>query len=348
MKTPCLAALLLPLSLPAQPVTHLATGHADLGLRYSASATPRLSLTVNSADTGQSYTSNQVVLVATEATRFELPPGTPFGEAGEPLWILPQSQFPGMLYLGLSAATIPAGTFSGPLTLALKRVEMPGQTNLITTGRFYAWQTAGFGQFDVFMDSANGITAADAIPLTPPGHAHYNWGFSAAGLWHVTLQAGGRVTGESTNSFSDETTLAFHVLPLRPFEQWQATNWPPATPRAIIGPEADPSGNGVPNLVEYTLGRSPTAPGSEGLPTASIVESGGQRYGALTYTHMKYATDVSCEVAATSSLTPPVWQPLTILHSVQDLGDRLRITVRDNVPLSAGQPRFYQLQVRMN
>ena len=63
---------------------------------------------------------------------------------------------------------------------------------------------------------------------------------------------------------------------------------------------------------------------------------------------MKYATDVTCDVVGTTSLAVPNWQPLTIIQSVEDLGDRERITMRDSVPVSAGQSRFYQWQVRLN
>lgn len=63
-------------------------------------------------------------------------------------------------------------------------------------------------------------------------------------------------------------------------------------------------------------------------------------------THTNSPAGVSCEGVAAASLTPPVWQSLTILHSIVDPGDRDRITMRDSVPLSAGQTRLYQLLVR--
>lgn len=335
------------LPLAAQNVAYLTSGHTDLGIFLAPSGVNRLYLQANDDDHGQSYPPNQVVLVASEASRLELPPGTPFGAEGDPLWILPQTQEPGILFLGASTETLAPSAFTGALKFNLKSIALPGQpTN--TVANFFVWQAGSFGNFDVFMNTTDGITAADAIPLPAGAHAHYNWGFSTSGLWYVTFQASGRLTGQPTDITSTNITFAFHVLPLRPFELWQATNWLPATPVSIIGPGADPDGDGVVNLVEFTLGLNPTNASRAGLPTASIVQSGGQGYGALTYTRMKYATDVTCDVLGASSLTVPSWQPLTTVYSVEDLGDRERITMRDSVPVSAGQTRFYQWQVRLN
>lgn len=349
-KSFCLPILLLSASLPTLAQTsigYLTEGHTDLGIFYSPTGANRLYMQANDDDHGVSYPPNRAVLVVSPDARFDLPPGTPFGNEGDPLWILPQSQYPGILYLGLSTETIAPGTFNGPLTFSLKSLDLPGRSSTNMTERFYVWQAGQFGDFDVFMTSANGITAADAITLPASAHAHYNWGFSTSGLWHVTFQASGRVTGEATNIASTNITFAFHVLPLRPFEQWQATNWPPATPRSIIGPAADPDGDGIPNLVEYALGLNPTNASRAGLPTASIVESGGQRYGALTYTRGKSATDVFFETQAADFLSVAVWQSLTAIHSVVDFGETEQVTIRDDLPVNTSARRFYRLQVSL-
>ena len=328
-------------------IGYLTDGHTDLGIFFNPDSTDRLSMQANDDDHGGSYPPNRAVLVVSPDAHFDLPPGTPFGNEGDPLWILPQSQYPGILYLGLSTETIAPGPFNGPLTFTLKSLDLPGRSSTNVTERFYVWQAGQFGDFNVVMNSSDGIAAADAIPLPAGAHAHYNWGFSTSGLWHVSFQASGRVTGESTNLTSTNITFAFHVLPLRPFEQWQATNWPPATPRSIIGESADPDGDGIPNLVEYALGLNPTNASRAGLPTVSIVTTNGQRYGALTYTRMKSATDVTCEVVAVSALAEPAWQLIATVHRLEDLGDRERITVRDELPVSATGQRFYRLRVAL-
>jgi hypothetical protein len=90
-----------------------------------------------------------VVLVVAEAAKTPLPAGTPFGAEGAPLWILPASQDPTLLYLGLSAEPptltgrpgIPSGVFNGNLTFRLKAVDGPGQ--------FILWQNPSPGVFDI-------------------------------------------------------------------------------------------------------------------------------------------------------------------------------------------------------
>lgn len=349
MKLNSLGLALALVALPAAAQTevgYLTDGHADLGIRYSPTDTNRLSLAANDDDHGASYPPDQVVLVVNEAARFDLPAGTPFGDAGDPLWILPQSQYPGILYLGLSTETIAPGTFTGPLTVTLKSLDLPGRVATNVTERFYVWQAGHLGEFNVLVNSPDGLTSGDALSLPASGHAHFNWGFSTSGLWHVTFQASGRVTGEASPLASTNLTFAFHVLPLRPFEQWQATNWPPATPRDILGPLGDPDGDGIPNLMEYALGLNPTNATRAGLPTASVVESNGQRYGALTYTRAKSATDCVCEAVAASRLAAD-WLTLTVVHRVEESGALERVTVRDTTPLSSGQQRFYRLRVRL-
>jgi len=230
------------------------------------------------------------------------------------------------------------------LGMRLVSVDLPAQQETNFTERCFVWQAGQFGDFDVLVNSTDGLTALDTLSLTAGGHAHFNWGFSTSGLWHLTFQASGRVAGEPTNIASTNITLAFHVLPLSPFEQWITINWPPSTPRSVVGPAADPDGDGMPNLVEYALGVDPNDPARAGFPMVSVVRDGGRQYAAISYTRAKVATDVTLEIRAAGQLPATEWSALSAPPTVIDLGDRERVIVRDTVPLAPGQIRFYRLR----
>jgi surface-anchored protein len=300
---------------------------------------------VHQESRGLTYSNNEAVLVANEGARFELPPGTPFGQAGDPLWILPQSPYPGVLYLGLSSEQVPLGVIQGPLAITLIGIDLPGRLPDSQGADFYAWQAGQVGDLQLAMSSADGITETDRITMAAGAHSHYNWGFSTPGLWHVTFESTGRLAGQSTNIASGPVTLAFHVLPLSGFERWQSTNWPPATPRSVIGPEADPDDDGVPNLLEYAFGLNPSVPDRGGTPRASVVMFNGQAHGAVTYRRNKTAADLVYQVRSASSINAAVWEVLSDIHMVSDDGGFELVTVRDAAPVSSHRARFYKLAV---
>jgi hypothetical protein len=82
--------------------------------------------------------------------------------------------------------------------------------------------------------------------------------------------------------------------------------------------------------------------------SASVVESGGQQYGAVTYSRIKVPLNVNdLEVRASSNLQTPLdnWSPLTEVHSVVDDGVITEsVTIRDNQPVSTSKSRFYRIR----
>jgi surface-anchored protein len=317
---------------------HFTQEHVDLlSIQWNA-ASNTLSLVASDDDHGgRLYASNECVVVCPESMKFTLPGGTPLGDEGDVLWILPQNPYAGVPYVGVSAEDVPGGVFNDPLTVRLTRLEGPGH--------FVVWQTVGFGQFNVKLDTRDSIGANDTLTIPVGGHAHYNWGFTTSGVYRAYFQALGGRMGQSTNTVSPETPFTFHVLPLRPFELWTATNWPCECATNIIAAVADPDGDQAVNALEYGTGTDPkqftTNPWSE----FSFVTANGQTYGALTFNRAKAATDATCEVVATGSLTAPGWQGLTNLHGVVDQGATERLTMRDNAPIGSATNRFYQLRV---
>jgi surface-anchored protein len=313
--------------------------HVDLLALFWNAESNSLSLMASDDTHGALYASNQCVVIAPESTKFTLPAGTPFGNEGDSLWILPQNPYPGVPYIGVSAENLPAGSFNDPLSIQLKRVEGPGQ--------FMVWQTTGIGTFDIKMDTRNGIGLDDRLTPFVGGHEHHNWGFTTSGVYRVYFQAVGRRPGQSANIVSADTPFTFHVLPLKPFETWTATNWPCECRTNLILAGANPDGDAGANAAEYALGTNPKVATTNGWPTAGLVTDNGQTYGALTYTRAKAAPDVTYEVVAASSITATTWQPITIVHGIVDLGATERVTMRDTVPASSGQQRYFQLRIRL-
>ena len=133
------------------------------------------------------------------------------------------------------------------------------------------------------------------------------------------------------------------MAPLKP----TATNWPCECRTNLLWAGANADGDAGVNAIEYALGTNPRTVTTNGWPAASLVSTDGHTHGALTYTRIKAATDVVYEVVASSSLTSSSWQALTTVHDVTDFGATEQVTVRDVLPVHAGEQRFYRLLVRL-
>lgn len=189
-----------------KPVVTLAKNHVDLRVLYTPDGTNHLAFVARDEDHQVNYATNECLLVVNEAAKLILPGGTPFGNEGDALYAIPQSQNPELLYLGISTEGIAGGVFAGNLHVRLKSVAGPG--------KFFLWQASSFGDFNVKMNTADGITDTDETTPLIGSHEHYNWGFSALGVYQVTFQISGRRLGDAADITSPLTTFTFHVLPL--------------------------------------------------------------------------------------------------------------------------------------
>jgi len=319
----------------------------DFRLRYDAAAvgSNRLDVVLG-YDPGQTATNSQVYIVGNTNSRVLIPSNPNFaflGAAGSPVWILPQSQNVTLPYLGISAEDIPNGVFTDPMELELVSVEGPGN--------FFVWSVSGAGNPpNVKFLATNGVVAPQSNRATPfiGSHEHNNWGFSTNGLYRVTLRANGRFLGDTTNTIGRDVAWTFQILPLRPWENWISTNWLPATASSTNGPAADPDGDGIPNALEYALGLKPNFASASGLPTFSLVSTNSETYGALTFTRVKSATDISYEPVVRSALDSGDWTTLTNVVSVIDHGATETITLRDFAPAATNASRFFQFRARLN
>ncbi len=185
----------------------LTNEHVDLRIIYAPGTTNELYLVARDGDAGTNYSSTNVVLVVREPAETTIPPGfEQFGEPGSPFWILPSSQDPELLYLGMSAEGLPAGTFAEAPVVRLRQVQAPGW--------FFLWQFDPSGTLLMRMDSRNGLGPDDAATIPVGSHAHYNWGFSSNGVYEVTFQVEARLAGATTNLTAQPTTFRFAVEPV--------------------------------------------------------------------------------------------------------------------------------------
>jgi surface-anchored protein len=334
-------------SLPPDQFAVLNHEHVDgLCVLYHPSDSNLLSLVAWHRDAGLDLPTNQVIFVVNTQAMITLPAGTPFGDGGQPFWILPQSQTANLLYLGAAnTERVPDGVFSGPrpLTIALKRLEGPGY--------LMAWQALGAGLYNIRINTRDGVDTNDFFNPLIPAHEHFNWGFSSTGVYSATFQVTGQRMGETTNISSPESTFVFHVLPLSPptnYLTWARTYWPPGfnPPTTLTNGNSD--GDLFVNLLEYAFNLSPTnVDGITDAPMFSFVSTNDERYGALTFRRYKPAADLSCEPGVKNQVDASLWKPLTNIANVVDNGDTETITARDFAPATATTNRFYQFRVKL-
>jgi surface-anchored protein len=190
----------------AQDLTVLRREHVDVQVLDRPGAEPRLGIGLRNGDNGVLLDPTQAILEVGASGRLEVPPGLEvFGPAGSSIWVLPQSQDPTLLYVGLSASGIPPGTWEPRFDLQLLKVVGPGH--------FFAWQFDPFSGLDMRMNSRDGIGPSDTLSPWLGGHEHVNWGFTATGLHEVHLRLSGRLQGTTNNVANDAVVLRFGVVP---------------------------------------------------------------------------------------------------------------------------------------
>lgn len=334
------ACLLAKASLPSTNFAALTREHTDgLCVLYDAAKSPPLSLVAWQRDAGLDLPTNQVIFVVKTEAKLTLPAGTPFGDTGQPFWILPQSQNPNLLYLGVNSERIPGGVFAAPLTIQLKRLDGPCY--------FMVWQAVGPGQYNIRINTRDGVGPTDNFMPLLGAHEHFNWGFSTTGDYCATFQVSGQRTGESTNIASRESAFVFHVQPLPPptnFVTWQKSYWPPGFNQPTTLTNGNPDGDAFDNLREYAFALSATnANPLTAAPLFHFVTNNNQRYGALTFTRYLPALDLDYTPESTGQL-PGGWQRLTNLVSAVPNTNGLTelLTLRDHQAATNAQ-RFLRL-----
>lgn len=237
------AALLLFLAIApaALAVDVLVDPHVDLSINFRGSligtGTNPWRLTARDEDGKQEYGGQRegfadpltVILHVPASAQFEVPDDPAYnflGPAGAPIWVLPQVQEPGLLFLGFSTENktsqsnwvahnvspdhlvrgIAPGTFlNNQITLRLESFSGPGDFSVFTTD--------SFGMPVIAFRTDDGLSSADSRTFTPSNHVHFNWSFSEPGTYIIGLRASGTLAGGGDVSSSDITYFRFDVIP---------------------------------------------------------------------------------------------------------------------------------------
>ena len=137
----------------------------------------------------------------------------------------------------------------------------------------------------------------------------------------------------SSGAGQSSTSVQVSAKPLQTFGQWATAAFPGETSAIVISASADPDRDGLPNLVEYRLGTSPSANTVGGL-IGAVLDGAGNI--AFTYRMSKNLTSATAQVQYSTDLLG--WTdnaaPPTV---VSDQGDYY--IMRSIVP-TGGEPRL--------
>ncbi len=140
-----------------------------------------------------------VVLHLVPAARNTVPadPAYSFlGAPGAPVWLIPQTQIPGIVWAGWNTESLSAQEVDGDVDLRVTAVDGPGRLGVFLTGLAPV----------VLVDSGDGLPDTTVVPLGT--HAHANWAFGGEGTYRITIEVNATLADGRTVADSDVFTIA--------------------------------------------------------------------------------------------------------------------------------------------
>ncbi|MDT8914959.1 choice-of-anchor M domain-containing protein [Amycolatopsis sp. PS_44_ISF1] len=180
------------------------------------------------------------------------------GRAGAPVWLIPQTQDPGIVWAGWSTEALAPDRVPAGVDWSLDSIEGPGSVALFQND-------AAGGIASTVFDSRKALPQSVHVALGL--HAHANWAFSAEGLYHLNFTVAS--ASPDGRPLRDTEVYHFAVGNVDP-----RAAFPPGVtpgPNPSTSDSARPSGNGG--------GPTPSAPVSRdaGAENRGLARTGVER-----------------------------------------------------------------------
>ena len=194
--------LLFEIQNPFGDVVLLSSGEVDIEVEYEDGDFELLFL---AEESGEEYGPSEAALFGGAKAWQPVPDNEAFGflgEAGNPIAVLPQNEDEDLLFLGLATDELEEGVFEGDsVTISLAGVDGPGD--------FHLYSVDTFSNPTVLLSSTD--ESKQMIPVSVGEHAHFNWAFSAAGTYSVSVVISATLQGTDTVITSEPIVVNFQI-----------------------------------------------------------------------------------------------------------------------------------------
>ncbi len=230
-------------------------------------------------------------------------------------------------------------------------VELDGQTyglavDPATDRLYYTNFAAGvLGYFDLQNSTTTELLTGLGGPLgitVSSGGSRLYWAERTDGRIRTAEVTETGLGDPETLVSGEDSPFGIAVLPVtveKDFDSWIAGF---DVPEGQRGPQDDPDGDGIPNLVEYALGLHPLEPGTTALPEGVLETDGDADFLTLTINRNPEAAGIEFVVEVSSDLID--WESgeehVTVLTNEPSL-----LKVRDNTTVTDGDRRFIRFRV---
>jgi putative ABC transporter-associated repeat protein len=179
----------------------LSDGHVDYAARIVNGKLTSQIKDGTAAGTPQWRSPSQVVFHLKPEAATSVPSGAFafLGAVSAKIWQIPQTQKPGILWLGWNTEEITTSQATGDVTWSLTAVNGPGSVAI--------YELDPFGKPVVIFNSKDGLPDGYGIRLST--HAHGNWAFTAPGAYKLTFTHSAKLASGTT--VSDTQTVTFAV-----------------------------------------------------------------------------------------------------------------------------------------